>query len=47
MIGSYLDTVLDGADNLSPGEAGREDLQLVLAAYQSAAKGQQIRLTSA
>ncbi|MGI4787827.1 MAG: Gfo/Idh/MocA family protein [Janthinobacterium lividum] len=44
MIGSYLDTVLDGADNLSPGEAGREDLQLVLTAYQSAAEGQQIRL---
>lgn len=42
MIGSYLDTVLDGAENLSPGEAGREDLQLVLAAYQSASEQRQV-----
>lgn len=45
MIGSYLDVVQNGATNPSPGEAGREDLQIVLAAYQSAAEGRQISLS--
>ena len=44
MTGAYLDAVLSGAENLSPGEAGREDLRLVLAAYQSEAEGRQIML---
>jgi predicted dehydrogenase len=44
MVGAYLDAVQNGTENLSPGEAGREDLQLVLAAYRSEAEGQQIRL---
>ena len=44
MIGRYLDTVLDGAPNPSPGEVGREDLRVVLAAYESAQAGKEIRL---
>ena len=47
MIGAYLDAVLLGADNLSPGEAGRQDLQLVLAAYQSANEKRQVLLSKA
>jgi predicted dehydrogenase len=45
MIGAYLDAVLRGADNLSPGEAGRQDLQLVLAAYQSANEKRQVLMS--
>ena len=44
MIGAYLDAVLSGAKNLSPGEAGRQDLQLVLAAYQSANEKRQVQI---
>jgi predicted dehydrogenase len=44
MIGRYLDTALDGAPNASPGEVGRENLRIVLAAYQSAQEGREIRL---
>ncbi len=44
MIGAYLDTVLLGTENLSPGEAGRQDLALVLAAYQSANEKCQVSL---
>jgi predicted dehydrogenase len=44
MIGRYLDTVLDGAENPSPGEVGREDLRVVLAAYASAQNGKEVRL---
>ena len=44
MIGRYLDTALDGAPNPSPGEVGRENLRIVLAAYQSAQEGREIRL---
>ncbi len=44
MIGRYLDTVLDGAPNPSPGEVGRENLQVVLAAYRSAERGQEVLL---
>ena len=44
MVGAYLDVIQHGAANPSPGEAGREDLQLVLAAYQSAAEGRQVQI---
>lgn len=44
MIGRYLDTVLDGAPNPSPGEAGRDALRVVLAAYQSARLGREVRV---
>ena len=44
MIGRYLDTVLDGTPNPSPGEIGRENLRVVLAAYESARLGREIRL---
>ncbi len=43
MIGRYLDTV-SGAANPSPGAVGRENLQVVLAAYESARRGQAVRL---
>jgi predicted dehydrogenase len=42
MIGRYLDTVLDGKANPSPAEVGREDLKLVLAAYESARLGRPV-----
>lgn len=45
MIGHYLDAALDGAPNLSPGEVGREDLRIVLAAYRSAELGRTVRLS--
>jgi predicted dehydrogenase len=44
MIGRYLDVVLDGAPNPSPGEWGREMLRIVLAAYESARSGNEVRL---
>ena len=44
MIGRYLDTVLGGAPNRSPGEVGRENLRVVLAAYESARLGREVRL---
>ena len=44
MSGRYLDTVLDGAPNPSPGEVGREDLRVVLAAYEAMRLGRQVRL---
>jgi UDP-N-acetyl-2-amino-2-deoxyglucuronate dehydrogenase len=44
MIGRYLDTVLDSAPNPSPGEVGRENLQVVLAAYESARLGREVAL---
>lgn len=44
MIGRYLDTVLDGAPNPAPGEIGRENLKVVLAAYESARLGREVRL---
>lgn len=47
MIGAYLDVIQNNALNPSPGEAGREDLHLVLAAYQAEAEERQVRLTSA
>ena len=44
MVGRYLDTVLDGAPNLAPAELGRENLRVVLAAYESARRGREVRL---
>ena len=44
MIGRYLDTVLDGAENPSPPEVGRENLRVVLAAYKSAQLGREVQL---
>jgi len=44
MIGRYLETVLDGAPNPSPGEVGRENLRVVLAAYRSAELGREVTL---
>jgi predicted dehydrogenase len=46
MIGRYLDTVLQGSPNPAPGEVGRENLQVVLAAYESARLGREVRLPS-
>jgi predicted dehydrogenase len=47
MTGRYLDTVLDGAPNPSPPEIGREDLRVVLAAYESAATGREVLVAAA
>ena len=44
MIGAYLDVIQNNAPSPAPGEAGREDLRLVLAAYQAEAERQQINL---
>ena len=44
MIGRYLDTVLDGAANPAPGEIGRANLRVVLAAYESARLGREVRV---
>ena len=44
MIGRYLDTVLNGAENPSPGEIGRANLRVVLAAYESARLGREVAL---
>jgi len=44
MIGRYLDTVLNGATNPSPGEVGRENLRVVLAAYEAARLGREVQL---
>jgi predicted dehydrogenase len=44
MIESYLDTVQKGTPNPSPGEIGREDLSVVLAAYESAKLGREVKI---
>ncbi|HVK06833.1 MAG TPA: Gfo/Idh/MocA family oxidoreductase [Armatimonadaceae bacterium] len=44
MIGRYLDVVLGGAPNPAPAEVGRDDLALVLAAYESARLGREVSL---
>lgn len=44
MTGRYLDTVLDGAVNPSPGAVGRANLRVVLAAYESARLGREVAL---
>jgi predicted dehydrogenase len=46
MANRYLDTVLNSAPNPSPGESGRENLRLVLAAYESEDSGREIRLVA-
>jgi len=43
MIGRYLDTI-GGDVNPSPGSVGRENLRIVLAAYESARRGQEVSL---
>jgi len=45
MIGHYLDTVLNGAPNVAPGSVGRDNLQVVLAAYRSAELGREVALS--
>ncbi|GAB4458550.1 MAG: Gfo/Idh/MocA family oxidoreductase [Armatimonadaceae bacterium] len=44
MIGRFLDTVLDGAPNPAPASVGRENLAVVLAAYESAQQGREVAL---
>lgn len=44
MIGGYLDTVVGGQRNPSPGETGRENLRVVLAAYESAQTGRDVEV---
>jgi predicted dehydrogenase len=44
MIGCYLDTVLGGAENPSPGAVGRENLAVVLAAYAAAEQGREVKV---
>lgn len=44
MIGAYLDTVVDGKPSAAPAEVGREDLRVVLAAYESAKTRAEVRL---
>jgi predicted dehydrogenase len=44
MTRRYLETVLDAAPNPSPASVGREDLRVVLAAYESARLGREVRL---
>lgn len=46
MIGRYLDTVVGGEPNPSPATVGRDDLRLVLAAYESARTGREVRLNA-
>jgi predicted dehydrogenase len=44
MIGAYLDTLEGRITNPSPGEIGRENLRVVLAAYESARLGREVAL---
>lgn len=44
MIGRYLNTVLEGAPNPAPGQAGRDNLQVVLAAYEAAQTSREVRV---
>lgn len=44
MIAAYLDTVVDGKPSASPAEVGREDLQVVSAAYESARTAKEVTL---
>lgn len=44
MIGAYLDTLHEQTPNPSPGELGRENLRVVLAAYESARLGREVAL---
>jgi predicted dehydrogenase len=45
MIENYLDIVQKGVPNPSPGTVGRENLRVVLAAYESARTGREVRLS--
>jgi predicted dehydrogenase len=44
MIGRYLDTVSGVSGNPAPGTVGRENLRVVLAAYESARQGKEVLL---
>jgi predicted dehydrogenase len=44
MIGTYLDTLEGRIVNPAPGELGRENLRVVLAAYESARLGREVAL---
>ncbi len=44
MIGAYLDTLEGRSANPAPGELGRENLRVVLAAYESARLGREVTL---
>lgn len=44
MIGRYLDVVVDGKPNPAPGIVGRQNLEVVLAAYESAERGTEVLL---
>jgi len=44
MIGGFLDAAIDGKPNPSPGEEGRANLAVVLAAYESERQGREIEL---
>jgi predicted dehydrogenase len=44
MIGRYLDTVVDGAPSVSPGSVGKDNLAVVLAAYESVKRKQEVRI---
>ncbi|MES2460176.1 MAG: Gfo/Idh/MocA family oxidoreductase [Armatimonadota bacterium] len=44
MIGRYLDTLFGDIENPSPASAGRENLSVVLAAYEAARQGREIIL---
>jgi predicted dehydrogenase len=47
MIGRYLDTVFGDSENPSPGSVGRENLSVVLAAYEAARQGKEVPLETA
>jgi predicted dehydrogenase len=47
MIGRYLDTVFGDTENPSPGIVGRENLAVVLAAYEAARQGKEVPLETA
>jgi predicted dehydrogenase len=44
MTGCYLDTVLEGAPNPSPPSVGRDNLRVVLAAYESDRTGREVKV---
>ena len=44
MVSRYLDTVLNSSPNVSPGAVGRENLAVVLAAYESAEQGREVEI---
>ena len=46
LMGSFIDSILDGSPLLSTAEDGRENVRVVLGAYQSAASGREVLLAS-